>query len=459
MVVIEIIVHPCADEEIRGDSIPFCRIIAQPLNRLNGCRSGIQLCFHISREIVTVQILLIEEEIEIPLDHVSSVCELLVHRLVRDRRPALIVFTVTDVVNITLVPAHTLAIDNGEPTIAVHVVNALTILLLLQTSRDVLVADQLVDNRLEHYLEVLRQQELLLVGLDANLVMMIEEGKAQFPQPKRKIRKILALDLPQSNPSRTRKEVPKLHICHRSESGIFQRLESELLSDVLKDRVIDAKQFIVEINLAPLIDGINIDRCLSGPKYGRLRDRPSPINLVQSAMTISERREDEVAVFLLKIEQGQDDVQERMTLLECAASHERHKTTIDRTTLLFVVLILAVVQLNGAINPYGEFAYELTVFGLEEIFAVVILDVRIYNLLRSIARKRDLRSVGRITVFDEDTFLVFATSRLDIFQEDSRQKQHTILALGIVEIPDILERHGLVRVGRNAFPKIVLDEL
>ena len=62
-------------------------------------------------------------------------------------------------------------------------VNELAVWLILQPINDfiILVTDQLIDNRLENYVEVLRKQIFLMLSRKSNSMRMVKEHIAEIP--------------------------------------------------------------------------------------------------------------------------------------------------------------------------------------------------------------------------------------------------------------------------------------
>ena len=86
VVVAEVVVDTCADEEVRNDGVALRRLVPKPPHAL--------VDFDIVRNLV------VQKQVKIPLHHVPRIGELLVDGVVPDARPALVVLAVADVEDI-----------------------------------------------------------------------------------------------------------------------------------------------------------------------------------------------------------------------------------------------------------------------------------------------------------------------------------------------------------------------
>lgn len=133
-------------------------------------------------------------------------------------------------------------------------VYTLAVFLRLKSSRRVLLAHKVIDNRLEYDIEVLCQQILPPVGLYIYLPRLVEVRHAQLPKPKCRIREILVLDGVEPNLpvalDVTVKPLPGYQlVAHVDGSG-----KPVLLMDAVQDGIEYDKQFFVEIHHPSLVD-------------------------------------------------------------------------------------------------------------------------------------------------------------------------------------------------------------
>ena len=247
-----------ADEEVGRDIVALGEGVAETLEFFRGEvhveRDGIAVAEIL--EALGSNCFLEVELLDVELDGVAGVGELLVERDAGDVVGVFVVLAVTDEVDV--------GVAVGEGAVQVDVVDDLVVVLVLEFVGDVLVAEQLVDHRLEDDVEVAHDKEVTLLLVGAAIVS--EEGVEEFPQFAKilaEVAALVALDF-------LRGDAAADHRAHfrRRQDGVDEVAEAYLevvfLLQVVENRVEEDDELLVGVEFLFLIDGLDIQRFLGG---------------------------------------------------------------------------------------------------------------------------------------------------------------------------------------------------
>ena len=307
LVIFEILIHACTDEKIRNNIIPFRHIIPQ---------------FRKLLAIFRVLHVIIQEYIQIPLNDISRIGKLLGDGFRSDTVPHLVILAITDVIDVPI-----LFVVVRQTSIGIHVVDNLAVFLVLESVRQVLalVTDQLVNHRLEDNIEVLGQEIFFTRRRDRNPVALVKERVAKFPERQHLVRKILVLDLHEPRFAIARQIPFKLRRWNQLVIELGQNRKPILVLDISQNRIEDAKKLLLLVYFLLAVDDRSVDRGRSVHKNRLfLGDSLGPVDPVVPAVLQLRDEHEEVAIALLKIDQRQYNVQERVAKPFASPPHLRN---------------------------------------------------------------------------------------------------------------------------------------
>ena len=344
-----------------------------------------------------------------------------------DTVPHLVILAVTNVIDVPI-----LLVVIRQPTIRIHVVDNLTVFLILESVRQVFafVTNQLVNHRLEDYIEVLGQEIFFARRGDRNPVALVKERVAKFPERQHLVRKILILNLQKPRLAIPRQIPFELRRRNQLVIELRQNREPILVLNVFQNRMEEAKKLLLPVDFLLAIDDRGIDWRLSIKKNSLfLGDGLSPVDPVVPAVLQLRDEHEEVAIALLKIDQRQYNVQERVAKPFAPSSHLRNilvQNDIARG-------IRRLENRQRPVNPNRKAIDEIT-FALRK-----FLVGDIYDILRFILAKNEI---------------LFVRIR---FQKHLRQNKDRILQPIIPIIPYISDGDFAVHRLKGTFPQDLVN--
>ena len=231
-------------------------------------------------------------------------------------------------------------------------------------------------------LEVSCQQVVVLRHFHRNLVFAVEEGIAQLPYPQGLVGKILILNLTQSTSAEVLGDVFVFDYFSRDKVvvDVEGKREPMNLLYVVQYGEINDKQLLVEIHHLLLVYRVKIYRCAIRDDSLAFAYGLRPVYLVETAMHILHDEGKVVLVVAVEIAQGYDDIKQSscLYLASCALA-------LNLAGLKDVLVLVFLVNVDGAVNPYRELREEFLVlitFSLSEIlFQVACFKVNDFRWL------------------------------------------------------------------------------
>ena len=183
------------------------------------------------------------------------------------------------------------------------------VLFLVHAVGQWVVAYQLVDDGLEHDVEVLHQQILLLLGVDEHLPRLVEESEAEMPQLKGLVGEILIFYLAQAGASIPVEIHVKLLAPNQLKLAVYLLGESEFVADIVEYGEEYHEQLLVEVDLPLLVHRIQVDRlpCLHESRFSPYG--LCPVYLVEARVHVLHDEEEETLVVLVELQQLEQDVE------------------------------------------------------------------------------------------------------------------------------------------------------
>ena len=269
--------------------------------------------------------------------------------------PHLVILAVADVVGVAVVVLN-------KALGRVEVINDLAVfLLLVHAVGQRVVADQFINDGLEHDIEVLDQQVLLLGCVDEHLPRLVKEREAQVPQFKCLVAEILVLDLQQAGLTVALQVGLEAFARDEVELAVDVLVEAVLVADVVQDREEDDQQFLVEVDLSFLVHGIQIDRAIVLYNGRLAADGACPVDFVEARMQVLQDKEEEILVVAVELEQLQQDVKIGVAQAATAFTHLGNFGVIDNGA---VVVAVVLIDRDGTVNPHGELIEEVLLGGV-----------------------------------------------------------------------------------------------
>ena len=221
----------------------------------------------------------------------------------------------------------------------------------------------------------------------------------------------------------------KLPSAYQREIAGYVCFKTVGVADIAQYREEDDKEFLVEVDLPLLVHGVQIHRAAVLYDSGGGGDGARPVYLVVSGMEVLQHKKEETAVVLIKLQQCQQYVEQRVALPLAASPCLGYLLLVDDGG---VVALVVLVDHYGTVDPYGE--------------AIQKVALVLGQPLLSFGRDDALRAV-----LAEGQFLA-----VHIAQQHLGKNKHTVALCGIVVIPHIVHRHHALHVlqGINALQHV-----
>lgn len=334
----------------RGVGIGCARAVAGYLSRDEEVRAD---CVSLGHGIAVRQIphraffvigAVAEPDFKRALYNVAGVGVLFVDRFAVDPRPEPVIFAVGDMIH-QCVGAH-----KRRP--AVYVVDALAVGLLAESGWHAF-AEQTVDHRLEHNVEVTGHKPLTGQPRRIQALGPAEERMAEVPQLKRLVTEILVFYLTQTFCAVTGKIMAERGRAYRLVMPLGLDPETVLPPHMVKNRVVDHKQLLVEVNLFPAVHRFGVNGRAPPHQRRAPGHRAAPVNTVMPAVQVPDLEQHEVAVHTGETYQRQDDVDQRgiFRARRAAGIHALVATHNGG-------VVVAAEHAHGPVDPHRQFIQE-----------------------------------------------------------------------------------------------------
>ena len=140
VLITQIVIKLCANKEVGDYVISLSHIISQFWN--------IAKILFVILQYWVIRVV-IHKQVQVPLNYISCIRKLLINRFLANLGTTLVILRVTDVVN------RFVFLVCRKPLVSVHVVNKFPVVLFLKSGRDIMVADEFVNDVFEYDVEVL----------------------------------------------------------------------------------------------------------------------------------------------------------------------------------------------------------------------------------------------------------------------------------------------------------------
>ena len=185
-------------------------------------------------------------------------------------------------------------------------IHHLSVFLLLQACRHLACfSNQFVNDGLEHNVEVLHQQIVLLSHIDGYVLSPIEERIAEIPELNGLIREILVFYLLQPNLSETVQIALELSSRNQLIVAVYLHWEAVVFIDIVQDGEEDDQQFFVKVYLALFVDRVHIDGTVVLHHSVCPCNSPSPVYLVETSVHVLDDEQKELLVVIVELYQRQ----------------------------------------------------------------------------------------------------------------------------------------------------------
>ena len=333
--VIKLLVHLGRDEEVGDNVVAFGHVVPQ---------------FH-----VRFRLPAFAKDVQVPLDDVAGIGVLFVDGFIAQLVAHLVILAITDVVGVAVVVLN-------EALGGVEVVNDLAVfLLLVHAVGQRVVADQFINDGLKHDIEVLDQQVFFLGRVDEDLSRLVKEREAEVPQFQRLVAEVFVLNLQQAGLAVALEVGLEALACDEVELAVDFLVKAVLVADVVQDREEDDQQFLIEIDLPFLVDGVQIDRTIV-LNYRRLAaDGACPVDFVESRVQVLQDEEEVILVVTVELEQLQQDVKIGIAQASAALAHLGDLGVIDNGAVVVAVIL---IDRDCTVDPHSELIEEVLLGGI-----------------------------------------------------------------------------------------------
>ena len=193
--------------------------------------------------------------------------------------------------------------------------------------------------------------------------------------------------------------------------------EAVSFADIIQDGIEDNQELFIKIDLLFPVDRLGINRAVFADDGSRCGYGFRPMNAVVTGMDVLQDEEDKILVVLVEVDEGQQDIEEGVIDLSVTFTETCYFLVIDNAVSGGIV-----VNLDGAVYPDGEL--------VDKVFLVL--------------RKRVV-----LVQVDDVFWGVFAKNSFafwSVFQQYLWQNKDTIVQLGIVVIPNVVDADVAINV-------------